>query len=390
MHENLEFDFSAQVDFAQFAQFSMTETQKEVLQPSAPDTRRHIEVAPFEGYSNWATYGVSLYLHNDSEIYQEVGKQIENKILSADSLKQIWKKMGMKLEEWMVGEIHWIELFQEQLERFGIDSASYQAVNIPEGSKIPREALIALSQATTEGNIVKLAGQLSRDQYNQVSKVLNDLGGRWNRAKGGHIFSEDPIDILDMVINTGSYSKPDKFGFFPTPPELAQFVIELANLRGGMTVLEPSAGDGKLAEKIVVIVGKGNLACVELQQKNVEVLKGKGFNVRQDDFTQIAPVPSFDRVVMNPPFERMQDIKHVLHAWQFLKPGGRLVSIMASSFTFRSNKLAEDFRAFVEKYGEVIENPAGSFKDSGTAVNTVTVVLDKPADYYEVELAEAA
>lgn len=61
------------------------------------------------------------------------------------------------------------------------------------------------------------------------------------------------------------------------------------------------------------------------------------------------------------------------------KPGGRLTSIMSASALFRQDRKATEFRDFVELYsGEITENPEGSFKSSGTGVNTVTLVMDKP------------
>lgn len=79
---------------------------------------------------------------------------------------------------------------------------------------------------------------------------------------------------------------------------------------------------------------------------------------------------------MNPPFGRQADIKHVSHALKFLKPGGLLVSVMASSVTFRSNKLTTDFRQLiVDRGGHIKELPEGAFKSSGTMVNTVIVVI---------------
>lgn len=94
------------------------------------------------------------------------------------------------------------------------------------------------------------------------------------------------------------------------------------------------------------------------------------------DFLTVEPDPVYDRVVMNPPFGRQADIKHVSHALKFLKPGGLLVSVMASSVTFRSNKLTTDFRQLIEERGGHIEElPEGAFKSSGTMVNTVIVVI---------------
>jgi 16S rRNA G1207 methylase RsmC len=112
----------------------------------------------------------------------------------------------------------------------------------------------------------------------------------------------------------------------------------------------------------------------------VRVLKDKSFNViREGDFLDMVPVTIYDRVCMNPPFERQQDIDHVMHAWKFLKPNGRLVAIMASSVAFRENKKTVEFREFLAANGHLEHNPEGAFKESGTMVNTVTVVLYKPA-----------
>jgi type I restriction-modification system DNA methylase subunit len=89
-------------------------------------------------------------------------------------------------------------------------------------------------------------------------------------------------------------------------------------------------------------------------------------------------VVKYDRVLMNPPFENLQDIDHVLHALHFLKPGGRLVAVMSPSPFFRSDRKCELFRGVVEKLGcEVVDLPDGSFKASGTGVATKLLILDK-------------
>ena len=71
---------------------------------------------------------------------------------------------------------------------------------------------------------------------------------------------------------------------------------------------------------------------------------------------------------MNPPFERGADIEHLRHAFAKLAPGGRLVAICANGPRQR------------EELGEVcsewIDLPAGSFKQQGTNVNSVIVVID--------------
>jgi 16S rRNA G1207 methylase RsmC len=86
----------------------------------------------------------------------------------------------------------------------------------------------------------------------------------------------------------------------------------------------------------------------------------------------------FDRVVMNPPFDF--EVEHVTLAHSMLKPGGRLVSVMSAGVLFRKDKKTSAFRALVAACGgEFTENAPGSFKASGTDVNTVTVVMPAAA-----------
>lgn len=74
------------------------------------------------------------------------------------------------------------------------------------------------------------------------------------------------------------------------------------------------------------------------------------------------------------PFAKSADAAHVLHAYDFLIPGGRLVAVMAASVEFRETKA---YRAVRELASRVTRNPEGSFKPSGTNVNTAIVVIEK-------------
>ena len=102
------------------------------------------------------------------------------------------------------------------------------------------------------------------------------------------------------------------------------------------------------------------------------------FNENANHLNAVLPADVKPTVVlMNPPFSRQQDVQHVLHAFKFLRPGGRLVAVMSPSWAFRQNKLSEEFRQFVDKYGDYYDNPPGTFKAAGTSVNTVLVLLDR-------------
>jgi hypothetical protein len=85
----------------------------------------------------------------------------------------------------------------------------------------------------------------------------------------------------------------------------------------------------------------------------------------------------FDQYHQNPPFSRGQDIEHVTRAFGMLRPGGRLVSVMSSSVTFRKDRRVKYFRDWATANGTIDELPPGSFKASGTMVNAVLVTLDR-------------
>lgn len=243
--------------------------------------------------------------------------------------------------------------------------------------KIDEVTLTILSRVTVEGDIIFLTcGRLDRKQYQAVNKVLENMGGKWNRKAKGHVFSEDPTDNLEQVLLYGEIISPKKYGYFPTPAEVAMRLIGMAEVEPCMSVLEPSAGQGGIAD----FLPEGcSLDCVELLPDNVAILEKKGYKVQQGDFLSIEPKPLYSRVVMNPPFEKQADIDHVNHAWKCLLPGGRLAAIMSAGVLFRENHKTKKFRELVDNYGYIERLPDGSFKEAGTGVNTCIVVMDKPS-----------
>lgn len=190
-----------------------------------------------------------------------------------------------------------------------------------------------------------------------------------------HLFEGDASEIMDAIILTGKVTcKKSELGYFPTPKNIVRRLIELADVMPHMSILEPSAGQGAIAQELAKIAA--DVCCYEIDGGNVVVLLKKEITSATRDFLSVEPSPTFDRVVMNPPFTKQMDILHVLHAYKFLKPGGRLVSVMASGVEFRSNKLTTDFRQFIISHNGGIEAlPEGSFLESGTGVNTVIVTI---------------
>ncbi len=241
--------------------------------------------------------------------------------------------------------------------------------------RVENDVLAVLSRAEASGNALRLVGQLDRKMYERVNRVVEAAGGKWNRKAKAHLYEGDAAEAMEQIILTGEVTVPQNFGYFPTPRALAERVIERAKLEPRMLVLEPSAGRGALAAPALLVGCE--VDCVELLEKNVQLLCSTPYrSVVQGDFLEQAPRQMYDRVVMNPPFAKQDDIRHVLHAVQFLKPGGLLVSIMSASVTFRDNRLTNGFRQLVEDAGGLIEPiEEGAFKDSGTMVRTVLVEI---------------
>lgn len=233
---------------------------------------------------------------------------------------------------------------------------------------------------------------------------------------------EEPDQIKQLersMVGRGN----DGLDFFPTPETTVREMIQIADIKEGMTVLEPSAGMGHIAEMIQAEGVEPDV--VEFSSARRELLELKGFNVVGDDFLKITKRTGFtfgdtfrtpegiegimrgsnggnrvglvdtngtkhwvfrdtlegvkhngsdsgyDRIIMNPPFSNRQDAKHVQHAYGLLNAGGRLVSIMGEGVFFGQDKAAVDFRNWLERIGGTSEKLGeNTFMDPNLPVNT--------------------
>lgn len=231
--------------------------------------------------------------------------------------------------------------------------------------------------------------------------------------------------------------KADGLDFFPTSAEVADQMIEAADLTPDMAVLEPSAGMGHLADRIREAGAEPDV--IEISADRRELLEEKGYTTQAvDDFLDLKPrefytfgdtfrapdgtegimrgangnrvklvnqtgdmvgagyydradltgiahngtASGYDRIIMNPPFSNRRDAEHVRHAYSLLKPGGRIVAIMGEGVFFGQDKKAQDFREWLESVGGTSEKlPEGSFMDPSlpvnTSVNARMVVIDR-------------
>jgi len=135
--------------------------------------------------------------------------------------------------------------------------------------------------------------------------------------QGRQLESKRMIDELRNV---------DIEGFFPTPDHVIDMMLAAADMHDGQTVLEPSAGIGSICDRVKQAFPHTDLDAVELRDSLAKILVAKGHAVVGRDFnTWNGNGHQYDRVLMNPPFEKGADMAHVRQAFNHVKAGGRLL-----------------------------------------------------------------
>lgn len=253
---------------------------------------------------------------------------------------------------------------------------------------ITPEVREVLSKATVAGPAERPTLKLNqpgleRKLYEAVDKVLRALGGKWDRGAAGHTFSRPFEGELKEALESGVAVDQAKTNeqFF-TPNAVADLVWQRAGLEADQLVLEPSAGQGALLNEPLRLGCK--IVCVEKDPVLADLLRPLAVEVHCADFMTWEPERGvlFDRVLMNPPFSVGQDTDHVLRAFDLLRPGGRLVSIMGTHWTFAGDRKACAFRDWLTDLMPATGHswadlPPGSFSESGTGVATGVLTINK-------------
>lgn len=247
--------------------------------------------------------------------------------------------------------------------------------------KITEKMKSILESWTFEGNIYKMP-QVDRKDYQEVNKVLESLGGKW-KTRVWHIFTwtqEELENALQEVLEIWETITLDEikkqFQYYPTPESLAEKIVELSNISDWDEILEPSAWRWAILDKIIDYQVENNrIFAIELKEDNYEYLEEnyKITWIANIDFLEHNS-KSYDKIIMNPPFSKSQDVKHILHWYSLLEEWGRLVSIASNSVEFRTGKVYEELRSLNP---EIIKIDEWAFKESWTMVNTVIIILNK-------------
>lgn len=247
------------------------------------------------------------------------------------------------------------------------------------GSKWSVEEI--LMHCTLENNIMKLPQvQFNKKSYAEAKKWIEEAGGSWQGGKvQGFTFPFNAERVFNILHEGKRCNLQQEFQFFATPPEVADWLVMLA---GGVhedeKVLEPSAGTGAIIDAIHRSCNDLVVDCFELMPENKELLSKKSnINILGDDFTTY-DLGLYDKIIANPPFSKNQDIRHVKRMYEHLNNGGTVAAIMSCHWKIASEKECADFREWLKDvHAKICDIEEGSFKQSGTGIETTAVIIQK-------------
>jgi predicted RNA methylase len=238
-----------------------------------------------------------------------------------------------------------------------------------------------LAQMRAEGDRILLP-EFYLSEYQEIrTRMLN--AGFTYKKKGGVCFFQghegvDAAAVLAQLVSGDRVNIQQETQFFGTPAARAEEVVREAGIAAGHRVLEPSAGNGALADP--ARAAGAEVITIENWDVNARALRAKGYEPVERDFLEVSVDDIgglVDAVTMNPPFTKGQDMRHVQHALGFLLPDGVLVAITSSRVGLNSTKAHKAFAQLLDLAdAERTEIPAGEFSASGTEVATSQIRIE--------------
>lgn len=283
------------------------------------------------------------------------------------------------------------------------------AERLADDKPVTRKELQSLADAAHAGT--QAEGKYGpSDMYDSLEAGFNQsLMGKTDPTVGLKEAIDQAERVADQVgkLPTQTNRSGNKIGFqqFSTPPHYAYAVAWLANIKPGQTVVEPSAGTGCIA--VQAKNAGANVYANEYDERRAAFLKSElgDDHVMVGDALQLyATHPELrpDVVVMNPPFSQtagrmgnrknlMEGANHITEALKMLKPGGRLVAIVAGGINRKDATRGAGMSPDAPYYREWFNGLARSgytlkanvgvsgneYKKYGTDFDTRVLVIDK-------------
>ena len=319
-----------------------------------------------------ALYGSFMFMDNlpdlidQEDIYDEQG-YVDIEFMTA-------------ILEWMTRSIDITLKIQKSLNLLlGIEEVKKKGKKNETGSNWSVQEI--LRNCTLENDVMKLPNvTLNKKSYAEAKKWIEEAGGRWQGGKlQGFVFPFNPERVFRLLNEGKRCNLQQEFQFFETPSELCDKVVSMAECSSSDRILEPSAGRGAIIKAIHRVLPGIVVDYYELMPENREMISSmKGICYKGEDFTKVDPSPIYDRIIANPPFSNNQDVKHVRIMYDWLSTGGRIVAITSTHWCTGSEKICEDFRAWLKDHNaQITDIEAGAFRESNTEVSTKIIVIDR-------------
>lgn len=294
--------------------------------------------------------------------------------------------------------LHDVERIFRELDGKGPIPMTY-GINYKHGQPVPPEEVEGIVGKVIQAREERVFPMLVRNDYFRVRVFQNGNLHLWFERKDllkqvNALLLEYYRPVEGDVAEGGPsyesgpayHATPAKnFGQFFSSEAVAAAVIDRAEIAAGHRVLEPSAGSGMLARAARAL--GATVQCIEIQPGFAHELRVlHGFrDAIEADFLKLDPrqLGQFDRIIMNPPFDRGRDCDHVRHAFQFLRPGGLLVAVMSARAEHCEDGRHKPLHDLIAQCGERPrwawrDLPEKSFAHAGTNVNTVTLCFRRP------------
>lgn len=247
-----------------------------------------------------------------------------------------------------------------------------------------------LAALIRDGNALIEDGTVPADRYNEAFDVVGR--GVWlKRFKNGrgHLFF-GPDALRDVnralaefygdVLPDAAEERPaapragtavaKDLQYYPTPARVVDLVLQDLRIAAGARVLEPSCGCGRFMDALRARGAR--VFGIEVDPGRAAQCRARGHSVLTANFLETEPTADFDHVVMNPPFSGKLYMRHVRHAFKYLKAGGLLISILPITARYDHGLVASEFNE--PSWWDL---PVGSFSESGTNINTTVLKVQR-------------
>lgn len=316
---------------------------------------------------------------SQAQKFRDLADNLNDQIADKSTPRETNTARKQRLAQKVLADARFLKLVQDKLYALADAHEDGSILPLLKGitDKTQVETLLTYSEyprGDASRKRMQRAGLETSTTYQSARKALLDMGN----PDVGKKTDADELRELEMQVAL----KPIQ-GFYPTPASVSQVMLDIAHIDDDGTapkVLEPSAGRGDLVDAILRENPKAQVDVCEINPDLREILTLKGYDPIFSDFLALPEEARYDVILMNPPFEKRQDVDHVHHAYKFLKPGGRLVAIVCEGTFNGQDKKAKAFRDWLDANDAVVDPlPDDSFKtgDRPTGVAARLVTIDK-------------